>query len=452
MKGRRRLRKRQIPMDIDRQITDAAMQAGEKMVKDKLGQWGWVGGIPPKIKPKPWSKTNVKRPKSGTAAPAARRSVVVGKRGPDFPKTRKNKKNPFAKFGVQLQYEYRGTINDPNCIYIGYGTPVKRVFESAIYCILKRLFLDAGIAIENYDEVVPIPSSSGTAAWTVYFNYYPTINSTAQSSFFATIDYSAGKKTYSNFVTQIVAAFDTTFSSAIPCVLHCVDLYQGVIATPSGNSVARVYLDTATINFRYKAFLESQNATVAPNGTADTKYNTDRIDVNPLRGKKYSVLNTNCMIPRLRDETTTPAGIGYLPFLADQETGLYSATATNEAGTFATLATVMGSGFYKAPEASSFQKARGVGIHLEPGEIKKDSQYFAWRGSMQRLFELIYDQIVDFATTKYVKFGRFTTFAWEHMNQQSADVNVQVDYEGNYEVAAAMKFRKPPSVPVVRVQ
>lgn len=392
----------------------------------------------------------VKASTASKSKPKTKSSVVIGKSGDKFPKTRRIKKSKYAKYGVQLQYEYRGTVTDGQCVYLGYGVPAKRVIQSAWYCVVKRLFLNHGAEIENFDQSIPVPSNAATKQWTIYINYWANIASTTISAITVTHDYSAGKITYSDLVNNIVSAIDTALSAGDkPPIWQKIEMYQGIVASPSDNAVAYVQLDQARIELNYKAKLYIQNSTTAPGGDAQTKFNTDRIDINPLRGRKYSAVYTNAILPRIRDEATVAA---YKPLIADQDTGLFSVTATQEAGTFGTLSTLMGGGFYKTPDASSFVSTKGVSVNLQPGEIKRDFQYFKWKGTLQRFMELVHDEVVDFTDTKYMRFGRVTMFAFEHELCQSTESNIVCDYEGDFEVAARMKFRKPRSVPVVRVQ
>lgn len=403
------------------------------------------------------NKSNIPRHlRTGPRGPKApnSRNHVISKSGGAFQKARRFKKSKYARPGVQLQYEYRDGGSDPQSLYLGYGTPTYRFLEAAVFCLVKKMFQLHGFEIENFDQTIPGPSSAATKQWTVYINYWQYISSTGLSTLTITHDYSAGKITYQDMVTQIISAMDTAFTSGngVP-IFNKMELYAGIVATPQGTALVYMDLQNVSFDFNYKAKLQVQNVTQASTTDAViSKLDTGRIDVNPIVGWKYKASGTNGIVPRIRDDATAA---GWLPLTADLKTGLFETTSVLQAGaTFTSLAAIMGSAWYKTPDPCSFTKVKAVKVILEPGEIKTDYQRYKTRLTLQKLMTKIFDQVQSAtgSVTAWVPLGCITMFAFEHkLKQQTSDSDVAVDYQGDYEVACLIHYKKPATVPVVRV-
>jgi len=386
---------------------------------------------------------NSKRGRGGT--------VIHGKSGPKFKRARRTKLSKFAKYGMQLQYEHRGTVDDPQCVYLGHGVPVDQIFKSVIYSIVKRLFLDHGVEIENFDAPVQI-GANAPATFRYYFDvhYWASVDDDEMSDFTYVHDYSTNKRTYVDIVQNLAAAFDTALTDAgvLPS-FERIEMFIGN-STERYDNVARLPLNDCQFEMQFKGKLSIQNTTVANGGEGDQKLFLDRIDTNPVKGLKYESMSaTNCILPKIRSEETQAQ---WKAFLADKDTGLFAIKSTDLAGNHTTEKAGMNVGYYKPVNPRSLRAVKATSARIEPGEIRVN--YLKWSTKMkfQRFLEAVYDQVANRATTKYVKFGKVAMFGFEHAMCQSNDSDIQLDYQSEWTIGCRLFYRKVASVPVVRVQ
>lgn len=380
-------------------------------------------------------------------------SVVHGKMGTHFKRTRRTKYSKFSKYGVQLTYETRDSVNDPQCVYICAGTPTDQIWRAAWFCIVKRLFLIAGIEVENYDASLDKNTASPAGfKYTFLINYWANVGAPALATPITYVhDFTANKITYVHAVDNILDALNTAFSvgTTLP-QFHEIELYQGNTAEGNyGVSIAHIPFAECKLDMSMKAKLILQNVTQATGGTGDAKLSTDRIDINPLKGIKYeTTYPTNCILPRIRDETTQAS---YLAFMPNFQTGITDIQAASLAGLFSNYKEGMAVGFYKPPAPKSLLGVKAAPARIEPGEIKQS--YYNWRQKLKftTLIEKLYDQWIDRSGTTYVKFGKVQMFAFEHALCQAAEQNVSIDYQFDFTIGCTMYYKKPHSVPIVRI-
>lgn len=380
-------------------------------------------------------------------------SVVHGKTGPAIARARRAKTSKFSRPGVQLITENRTTITDPQCVYVGYGVPVNQAIRSMFFCVVKKLFTVAGYQVNNYDEPVPRVANQTLI---VTLTFYASNISTGITTITSTIDGTANQVTYVNCADNLNTAADVWVTAAQSIYqIHWSKATLTQTTTDSGTntstvSLAEIPLDRSSVVLNYKAKLRIQNTTQAAGGTGQEKLMLDRIDVNPIRGIKYvgTRLN-NAILPRIRDDTTQP---NYKAFMADRDSGLFAIKAADLLGTFSSLQAGMSSGFNKPPPPNSFQSVKAASVKLEPGEIKTDYLSYTYRGSFQNFFTKLMGQFQDRTGTTQVNFGKVTMFAFEHMLYQTTDAAVNVDVQHDWTIGSSITFKKPLTVPVVRVQ
>lgn len=348
-----------------------------------------------------------------------------------------------------MQYEYRGSVNDGQCVYVGLGTPTNTLWRATWYTILKRLFMMAGIQVENFDET--IPNKNTTPAWYINIQYWKSISDTTITESAYTHDYTVGKKTYSDMVVEIIGklATDLTTSRNVP-QWYKVELYSGTTVDPRQEFMATLPLSEVTMNMVFKGGLSMQNVTQSSGGTGDAKLSTDRIDVNPIKGRGYLKYGGNAILPRTRDEANVAT---YVALLADRDTGLFSTTSAALAGAFTSSSTLMGGNFYKPPAPSTLEPGlRTNSSTLEPGEIKKARFTWKYKGKFQRFVETIFNQVEDNTSNTYVKNGAFMLYAFEHSLCQATESNVTLDYQSDFTLDTRCYYKKLSTLPVVRIQ
>lgn len=300
---------------------------------------------------------------------SATKSRVIGKTGRRFGRARKPKYSKYARPGVQLVSENRTTVTDGQCVYIGYGVPVNQAVRAALYAVVKKLFTVAGHQVKNFDEVIPNVTGQ---KWTIDMKFWASAKSTGLTTISATIDYTANKTTYTHMADLLNAALDTFVTAGQS--LFQIQWHEATLeSTDSGaanQKVAEIPLDKTYIEMSYSGSCRLQNSTQAAGGiSADAKFNTDRIDVNPLKGIKYvSTRMNNAILPRIRDENNQG---GYLAFMANHDSGLFNFGSTQLAGAFGAFKEGMSVGFYKPPPASTFEYVKTTGVSLEPGNSSR---------------------------------------------------------------------------------
>lgn len=394
---------------------------------------------------------------SSTGRPAklakhGKHNVVIGKTGRRFGRARKSRDSKYAKPGVQLVYETRAAVSDAQCVYVGYGIPTNQAIKSLMYCLVKKLFTCAGYQVKNFDETIP-RSTSGN--YTIVISFYASQKSTGLTTIQASHTYVAGQLSYINFADNLHNALDTfvTSSQSIFQIDWSKAVLTGTDTAGASSALAEIPLDRTRIDLSFGATCRVQNVTQASGGTGDAKLSTDRIDINPLKGLKYVGQRiNNCLIPRIRDDATQA---GWLAFMPDRDSGLFTNTALGLTGAAVTPGTFpegMSQGFNKPPKGSSFIATKTVGVSIEPGEIRHDKMYWKYKGSFQDFFTRVMSQVQDRNTTNQVNFGKVAMFAFEHAVCQTTESNVAVDFQVDWKIGTAISFKKPSTVPVVRIQ
>lgn len=485
--GKRRLQKRnffdnfKLPEDPTNFLRRYMKQAAVRYIKDKTGDnrlsnmvIDTVAGLPtPRKEPRPDpgggkgpgpaavvvpDKTNDvgkgkkrRRPSSSSTKRGRRATVVHGKTGPKFKRARRTKLSKFAKYGMQMQYEYRDSVTDPQCVYLGHGVPIDQLYKTVIYSVVKRLFLDAGIEIENFDAIIQRGATAPTGfRYYVDIYFWDNVGSTDLTRIQYVHDYTQNKESYVDMVDRIVEVIDTALSAgAVLPVFDKFELYIGN-STERYDCLARLPLADCRFTMEFKGKLSIQNVTTASGGEGDSKLSTDRIDINPVKGLKYESINqTNCILPKIRNENTTAA---WGAFMVELDSGHFQLGAADLAGTFSTFKNGMNSGYYKPPNPRSFHAVKCTSARIEPGEIRMN--YLKWGTSLkfQRFMELIHDQVVNRAGTSFVKLGKVAMFAFEHALCQATESPIKLDYQCDWTLGCRLYYRKVASVPMVRVE
>lgn len=408
-------------------------------------------GIDPKIKwltdqgtqttfPFPYSHTGTQTKRK--SKPRSYKTFVPGKTGKPIPKGRKRKIKRSLKKGFSLTYESRGTISDPDCVYVGHGLPVGQVYRGLIRCLTRDLFKKAGMEITDWNHTIPV---FGSEQYQIYLDYYATPSSVSKSS--VTTGFVSGSSTsYDSLNNTFFNALDSALDGTAVPQLNEVTLSM---KTNSGtdHTIAFIQLNNYKVSLSFKSYLTLQNTTKAfdPEGGEDTNLENDdednQVTVNPIRCRKYQTKGwTNAFIPRARTQATTATWLGFV--------------TNNTFGTFENTAFDLGLRQYrKPPIASEFNACTTANFNLEPGEIRTNKTSFSCYLSLQKYFEKMNPFLADRTVIEspWVPFGTAAMVACEHKLKNEEDAEVTVSYEHNFVMDMASKHYNSVSAPVIQI-
>lgn len=386
--------------------------------------------------------------------------AVQGKSGPAIPRATKKRARPTRsqKKGFVFVNEQRATATDPDCVYVGHGVPINQVCRGICRVVIFEIFKKAGFIIEDWQQNIPKKS---TQCYELNYYYYSTASSTAVSS--GTVRFGGTETNGSVYTTttyeQCVSAFfgdiDNLFTTAstIP-VFQRFELIEGAttdVAATVGPAIAEIFADNLYVHVEFKSKLICQNVTQAAGGTGDAKLYIDRIDTNPVRGRKFETIKwANTIFPKNRNEATIAS---YGALQCDRDNGVFGTTASALGPTQSTTTTALVyNNWKKVPYGSVFKNVKASPtFELQPGEIRTDTLFFKSHSKWQTLVEKVWTQLQDFGTTYYVDYGKVSVLAFELKLQDSSDSNVTMNFENSWTLGMSSTYKRTYSVPQIRV-
>jgi len=345
-------------------------------------------------------------------------------------------KTNFLKNGLQLNYENKGIVTDPECVYIGHGLPTLAVFRSLMRMIIKDLFEQSGVQILDFSYNVP---RQGTQTYQIQIWYYPTVTATNLTQL-GVISTDLINPTFEEIQIALTAQWDASFSVSenIP-IIHKFTLIEGATALPNAPVSSLIYATDYFIELEYKSTLTLQNQTASGDGTELEDELVRNTNMNPLKGMRYSSFKwANYLLPKSRTEATLVSWTG---FITSANTGTFTNTAAN-----------LGSGglgsttnlYKKPPNATHFQDVSAIKVSLNPGTIKDDNINFKCYMRFQQYIEKLHNVAIFTGNNPFCPIGRVQLFAFEHKLKSSAgEADASVAFENNYKIKMASSYKKP---------
>lgn len=363
-------------------------------------------------------------------ASGSKKTVVHGKSGPSIPRVKKAKVSKALRKGFELSYESRGTVTDPNCIYVGHGLPVAQVVRAMLRLVIKDLFKKHGVDIIDWNHNIPIQNAE---SYTISLQYFATYSSSALTSFSTSVT----SGSWEDLANAWYVAMDTAFTTSLEIPkIHKAILTEG----PTGRTIAQIWLDNYNVGIQFQSWLNIQNSTLAGTGLGTNDDQDNDINVNPIRCRKYlGQKDLNAFTPKNRTEASLATWTGFV--------------VNPDYGTFETTSTALGDRLYqKPPLASVFEGTKSSNFVLEPGEIRTSKLVYKKNLKLQALFGKLLRFFVDRTQTKPVIYlGRTAMIAAEHKLKNEGDADVLVSYEHNLKLGLSSTYKNPVQVPIIQI-
>ena len=351
--------------------------------------------------------------------------------------------------GHRFELERHGTAAHPNVCYLGAQVAPAAAIGKSVGVAFLRMVMKRHYHIEYSSTSQQMrPGGSGAAngstAADAYSNYFPH----AIKFWRKTTPYS-GSPTYENPKTYVIPSPGTVndFATWFCTNVFMSDEYGGSISTPfrelhayqfvhldAGVNQAHFYINQAVMPLEGQYLtaysvvrMHVQNVTPAD----DASLSTDRVDVNPIKGK---LMRFKDPTPVIKDhqgiDGSAFVDYGYkLQQDTDGDGIIWPNPQTSPSGPWTQL-----------PTGDMFRNCSGMAnISLEPGAIKDYSLSFKFSGTIQALIKGFQTSYTDPATlpvsiptpsTVNKQFGQSFMFALEkRMPTGNALVSVNFHYE-----------------------
>lgn len=367
----------------------------------------------------------------------------VGKRKTKKKISKKTKKTYRKRFTKRKQYmrlckiwksENRGTLSDPNVVYLGCGAPTTRVSRLSTDAMIFELMRGAGIHIENWSDTVPgVGAYSNIYSIRVFYFDSP-INGTL-----ANYEVNFGTSTtFTTLAQNVYNAMVSSYTNNTTHIFQNAEFYAWTndFAAQAASQNNRTILSTVnlkgfTVEFNIAQTMLVQNQTkagLAVGGDTDDDQVLD-IAANPVYCKIFK-RNGNTFLMK-RNSTSSATG-----FQADYSTGIISAQAANFGN------------HMKEPGQNFLAPCIGSGI-IAPGDIKSLSTWRKQRMSFQSFHNKFARQHTA-ALTELIDVGQVAMIAAEHqLKSEAGEHDILLHYELNTTIK--LRYHHKPARALVQI-
>lgn len=383
------------------------------------------------------SRSSAATSSSARSAPrsflSTKRYVTTGKIGKKYSRGKKPKYNDFVKKGVVIKNESGGIAAGQECIYVGhYSLPLDRTLAGCSYALARKIMEMNNIYMQDPKEKSAYPNNLVIA-----INY--------RSSVGGVIVNSVGTTLSANF--SVVSFGDAIGAEICANMGASVNYFEVVKITVDDAVTSENWLTVSGSNIWFDvngtSNLQMQNRTLANNTTEPTRWASNDITNNPLRGKSYDGV-CNLHLLKFIENKATPGAID--SFKYGNSTGVLALESGN--GTFTTEMQEM---LKKPPIPSAFSNVlRSKYVQLTPGEIRRSTVTSSFRMSLNRLLNVYLDGLrgaANFYTLDdcYIKKGANRFFALEKMcdtAQPDENAGIDVGYEAVNTISCLAHIQK----------
>jgi len=399
------------------------------------------GGKPPKrIDP---SHPPIRISKKKKRPTAYNSGLLVGK----FKKS-KRVTDPFKMYGrtgFVKSTEVRGSVSDPDCVYIGHSCiGIYQAYELVACALLRKLFTKIGRlnitdikdtlvsdlpgdASSFLIELVVMNNESGNRAVENHI-----CNPSDSIYDLVGCDMDVAVPTWVGFRTRMLAYMRGTDANVEPLSLRLFradydtfDLGAPVKWTHSGD----LDLRNEMVHFHSSSTMKIQNRSLNASGSGDT----DTVSTNPIVGYRYGF---GSGVPIVRGAQSNGAAFNksYLFTTINQDTGVQLLRAAQFDAT--------NSIFYEPAQPGTFVNIKNSNhIKLDPGHIKYSTITYTKTMSFSRFLKVLSDQING--GTKIMNIpGSFEMFAFEDVINLQAANKIILAYEVDRKMGCFLKTHK----------
>lgn len=332
----------------------------------------------------------------------------------------------YGRKGAVAMKEFRGTVEDAQCVYIGHGLSGDLLALTVGRALVKALYVRTGWEIPSWEESVPF---SGSDIHFIQLEYFST--ATSQTALLTnTANYGTGTTW-----DQIADAVRTllTAASGPETKYQSLSLYDGSNVGADRVMLSKIMLTRLDMKVKYVSHLKIQNATFAGDGSVPEDEDAENVRANPLIGKHYG-----CSTWRNGFELHWRPGVNNIAwegFYANPDTGIIKTNATNsETGSLTT--------FSKPPPYFQFVATKGTGVRLDPGEIQTSDIKFETRIMFQNLMKRTWNAFNNYSSSTpfTMEFGFAKMLALEKLVDTGAATDpslVSVGYQCDSSVSIA---------------
>lgn len=360
----------------------------------------------------------------------ARGGRSVGTYKGKFKKAKKLKKDGLKtkaqKNGYHITGEIHGVVQDPHCIYIGHGTFHAVNFAKVLFMsAMRNLFKKAGLVPATKNSKLQLEpggtSFIGQLRFVWQFMHPVTGVVTAY-----TRDWGAGD-TFEGFVegwTAVQTPLNQMFLNDLELLPHKLYMYRcDLIDTMTDEAqyheVCHLDLDSQVFTIWMKSTLAVQNRTAGDLATSGD-LSLDRVDSQPLKGKKYFFKGGS---PRLRNvmdtlHDTTDAQLNNTTYYTFRS--IRSGQLTGD--------------HWEPPNPKMFSNCtKATNISLQPGDIKSTTISHKWSGSINTLVKKLSSVSLDGDYISSVP-GKYEMICVEEVIRTAGTNPITLNYEREYEI------------------
>jgi len=323
------------------------------------------------------------------------------------------------------KYENRGSVTDPDCVYLGVGPPLLELWTSVCRAIVFELFRQKGDIIESWAEgFADIRTASNPLK--IRYQWFEYAGDTAGGEVIFSV--TAGS-TFGAVATQLATSITTNWSSNGTHFFRQIAMFYDTSNSTEQTQQIVAKIDPAKFILKISEFdnLMVQNQTLAglaasPDGDDDK---TNAVTVNPLYCFTFQ-RSGNTFYPKWRAYSDA----SYQGFTADYSTGVIKTTAADS-----------------LPEIGKEPGNIFVGVRkygkaiLAPGAIKRLSNNYSRSLSLNAYVKIFMPFIRDNDYDQAVSFGSSSLIAAEKQLQSVAGENpIILAYEINRTMKIAYSY------------
>jgi len=389
----------------------------------------------------------VKRKRNGQA----RRKVKFQKKrvgkaryGGKFKKPRKIPRNIeglCSAKGFHKTLEQFGKVNDPNNVILTHSTiQIQETIYTIATALIRFVMTKAGFKVTN--KYNTLQASAGLSSYGIYFVYQSKNPETMAvtevtymipgpgNNFDDIVDFGTGIgfDAFPNHLLNYVR----TLSDLVPYRLAIYEVDNDgsdADVTFTFRMRAEIFLEDADLAVYQNSYLTIQNRTKAASAAAeDSAFDIDRIDNQPLKGYLYEFKQAN---PRVKH-------LG--PSLSILNQSNYFFNGIHERG----MSLVRGAEYEGAEEPFTpkyFSNiAKCVPVFLQPGEMKKTSVSYRFKGKMCSVMEKL--RVKDWQANAVVTgaIGKSQMICLEEVMRTNSSNKIEIAYEREFKVGAIASY------------
>ncbi|QGH73615.1 MAG: putative capsid protein [CRESS virus sp. ct0Vt4] len=347
-------------------------------------------------------------------------------------KREKNKhRATFEKYGVIDKRESTGITTAKDVVYIGTGTPLKKVVVNAIRAVFKTLIRKTGRNFTNWE-------SQADMASTLLTINYALVDAQTTNQITSAL-FSAGV-TWLSMVDNLINAMEAALTEAN--VVQGIQFLRMQLFYRNGSVdslLAQVDLNNVQITIEEKREFRVKNVTLTSDASDGDL--TTNVESQPLVGRKYRTSKWANGFELKKNYTNT--GFGTLN--ADAINGVISYDssllygADGQANPYRSI----------LPGFAFGTKKSGV-VRIQPGELKYDVSRFKCKLNFNTLFEKVGKNMETASWSHFRHFGSASMLAFEREVEIGIPgTGIRLAWQHDYEIMVKATPFTPKCLPVV---